>query len=304
MPTTAIMEQVHFPALDQARLAGSLFSPTEHPHTLLLINAGTGIPRRFYTRFARHATTRGFAVLTYDYRGIGDSAPESLVGYEARYRDWGQRDMPGAINYLTSRYPGVPLTIIGHSTGGQQLGLAENVDLVRAAAFIAVSTGYWRGLPALYKWFSLVAWKLYIPLVSRVYGYAPARKIRWGENLPTGVAKEWGAWCLEHQYLAAYFDQTGHRTSPDGTPFGRHYFDKVQCPVHAFYFTDDPIATPANISPMLALFSKAAIETTWYAPEDLGLKAIGHLGFFWKHIGAALWDNTLTWLQENAHRPL
>ncbi|MEM8488427.1 MAG: alpha/beta fold hydrolase [Bacteroidota bacterium] len=298
------MEQVQFSALDQTKLTGSLFEPKQLAHTLLLINSGTGIPRRFYTRFARHAAERGFAVLTYDYRGIGDSAPESLVGYDARYRDWGQQDVPGAINYLTSRYPDLPLTIIGHSTGGQQLGLAENVDRVQAAAFIAVSTGYWRGMPAIYKWFSLVAWKLYLPLVSRLYGYAPARKIRWGENLPNGVAKEWGAWCLEQEYLAAYFDNTGHRTSPDGSPFGPQYFHKVQFPIRAYYFTDDPIATPANATPMLALFKRAAIEKVWINPTELGLKEVGHLGFFWKHIGKSLWDETLTWLQTNATKTL
>ena len=189
-------ETVSFDALDGTPLAGTVFEP-KAPRASLLVNSGTGIPRRFYARFARHAAARGFAVLTFDYRGIGGSAPASLRGYQARYRDWGQRDIPGAIGWLADRYDGLPLAAVGHSTGGQQLGLAPNVERVRAAVFVAVSTGYWRGMPTLYKWFTFALWRLYLPLAAPLYGYAPARKIRWGENLPAGVAREWGAWCME-----------------------------------------------------------------------------------------------------------
>lgn len=288
-----------FNALDGTPLAGTLFVPTGEPHTALVVSSGTGIPRRFYNRFAQHAAARGFAVLTYDYRGIGGSAPASLRGYEARYRDWGQRDVPGAIAWLSERYPDAPLVVVGHSTGGQQLGLAENVSRVRAALFVAVSTGYWRGMPALFKWFTLGLWKVYLPLASRLYGYAPARKIRWGENLPAGVAREWGAWCLEHDYLAAYFDGTGHRESPDGTPFGPVHFDEAAFPIRAYCFTDDPIATRANVPPMLALFEQAEVETRWVTPESISVSEIGHLGFFRSAIGQPLWDDALDWLRTN-----
>jgi hypothetical protein len=122
---------VHFDAVDGRSLTGSLFVPDGPPHATLLVNSGTGIPRRFYARFAAHAADRGVAALTYDYRGVGDSAPASLRDDDARYRDWGQQDIPGAIDWLTRRFPGGPLYAVGHSTGGQQLGLAPNVNRVR-----------------------------------------------------------------------------------------------------------------------------------------------------------------------------
>ncbi len=297
---TTDSKAVRLTALDGVQLAGTLFEPEEAPHTALLINSGTGIPQRFYARLARHAATRGFVTLTYDYRGIGGSAPESLRGYEARYRDWGQRDVPGAINWLSERYPTLPLTVIGHSTGGQQLGLAQNIEQVRAAAFVAVSTGYWRGMPLHYKLLSFGLWKLYMPLASRLYGYAPAKKIRWGENLPTGVAQEWGAWCMEPDYLAAYFDDGGRRTPLDGMPFGPTHFDKATFPIRAYCFTDDPIATPANVPPLLKLYEQATVETHWVMPESLNVSEIGHLGFFRSDIGTPLWDDVLEWLHGQA----
>lgn len=292
-------EKVVFSALDNTSLVGSLFKPSKDPHTALLINSGTGIPRRFYTRFARYAAEQGFVVLTYDYRGIGDSAPQSLRGYEARYRDWGQQDVPGAIACLTTRYPSLPLVVVGHSTGGQQLGLAENVGRVRAAVFVAVSTGYWRGMPMYYKWLTLALWKLYLPLASRLYGYAPARKIRWGENLPLGVAREWGAWCLEPDYMAAYFED-GRLQPQDGKLFGPVHFSDAKFPIRAYCFEDDPIASKANVGPMMSLFKAAEIETKWMGPEELGVAEIGHLGFFRKNIGQPLWQEALTWLQKQS----
>lgn len=289
---------VQFEALDGTPLVGTAFVPAEAPHASLLINSGSGIPRRFYARFARHAAARGFAVLTFDYRGIGDSAPPSLRGYQARYRDWGQRDIPGALAWLAEQFEGLPLTVVGHSTGGQQLGLAPNVGEVRAAVFVTVSTGYWRGMPPLYKGLTWALWRAYLPLVSPLYGYAPARKIRRGEDLPAGVAREWGDWCMEPDYMAAYFDETGRHRPHDGEPFGPVYFEEAAFPIRAYYFSDDPISTRANVPPMLGLYERAEIETQWIAPEDLGVRKIGHLGFFRPKIGVALWEDALAWIEK------
>ena len=281
---------------DGVALGGTLFEPAGPPRAALLVNGGTGIPARFYGRFAEHAAGRGFAVLTYDYRGVGASAPASLRGYAARYRDWGQRDIPAAIDGLADRYPDLPLVVVGHSTGGQQLGLAPNVDRVRAAVFAAVSTGYWRGMPAAYKWLTLGIWKAYLPLASRLAGYAPARAIGWGEDLPAGVAREWGAWCLEPDYMASTFDGTGRRPTPDGEPFGPVHFDRAAFPVRAYVATDDPISTRQNVPPMLALYDRADVDVRWIEPADLGVGTVGHLGFFRSDVGAPLWDDALDFL--------
>ena len=86
--TSAVAEQtVSFSALDGTPLEGSLFEPEGTPRAALLVSSGTGIPRRFYARFARAAADRGFAVFPYDYRGVGAGARDSLRGYRARYRD-------------------------------------------------------------------------------------------------------------------------------------------------------------------------------------------------------------------------
>lgn len=290
--------------LDGVSLDGTLFEPEGAADVALLVAPGTGIPRRFYARFAAYAAAHGFAVLTLDYRGVGGSAPEVLQGYEARYRDWGQRDLPAAIDWLDTRYSDLPLAVVGHSTGGQQLGLASNVGRVRAAVFVAVSTGYWGGMPMAYKLMTLGLWKAWLPLASRLYGYSPAKKIGWGENLPVGVAREWAAWCLDPAYLGAYLDpddpnrpaDAAVRPTPDGAAFGPSYYHEARFPILAYYFPDDPISTRANVPPMLRLYRAAQVETEWIEPADLGVREVGHLGFFRSDVGGALWSDALGWL--------
>lgn len=296
--TTLPEPSVTFRALDGVSLEGTLFEPDGPAHAALVVSSGTGIPRRFYARFARAAAARGFATLTYDYRGIGGSAPASLRGYDALYRDVGQQDIGGAIAWLGDRTPDLPLTYVGHSAGGQQLGLAPNVGRLRAATFVAVSTGYWRGMPLLQRLLTVGLFRAYIPLVSRIYGYAPAKKIRWGENLPAGMAREWGAWCMEPEYMAAYFDEGGRLPTPDGAPFGPVHYGEATFPILAYAFTDDLIATRENVPPMLEMYLNADIETRWVAPADLDASEIGHLGFFRAPIGGALWSDALDWLTD------
>jgi predicted alpha/beta hydrolase len=292
------VESVTFKAKDGYSLAGRLYIPSKTPHAVLLINSGTGIPQGFYSRFAHYASEKGFVVLTFDYRGIGESAPESLKGFKALYREWGQLDVAAAINWLKTTHPNLPLTVVGHSTGGQQLGLAYNADEVSAAIFVSVSTGYWKGMLPSQKWRSLGLWKLYIPSVTRLLNYAAVKKIGLGENLPSGVALEWGSWCLEPTYLAAFFDETEYKKSIDGAPFGAIHFEDLRCPVKAYCFTDDEIATKLNVPPLQNLFKSANIVTKWIKPSELGKKYIGHFGYFRSGVEESLWSESIKWLNE------
>src|SRR5919108_3900062 len=60
-----------FTARDGAGLDGTLYLPREPAGVAVLINAATGVPRRYYDAFARHLAGRGLTVLTYDYRNYG-----------------------------------------------------------------------------------------------------------------------------------------------------------------------------------------------------------------------------------------
>src|SRR4029077_12775515 len=145
----------------------SLFLPRGAKRHAVLINSATAVPRKIYKGFARYLAGRGCAVLTYDYRGIGDSRqramvgynqPKSLVGFKASMSDWAALDVTAAVAWMRERYKELPLRYVGHSFGGQALGLLANTSEVSRALLIAAQAGYWKLMtaPEKYRVFALL----------------------------------------------------------------------------------------------------------------------------------------------------
>lgn len=76
---------------DGVMLGAQLFPATGQPlKGKVIINPATGVLARYYHRYARFLARHGFEVLTYDYRGIGQSRPARLRGCGYRWRDRGK----------------------------------------------------------------------------------------------------------------------------------------------------------------------------------------------------------------------
>ena len=167
------------------------------------------MPRNIYRGFAGYLARRGYAVLTYDYRGIGDSRqkslvgynqPKSLVGFKASMADWAALDATAAVAWMRERYKTLPLSYVGHSFGGQALGLLANNAEVSRALLIAAQAGYWKlmATPERYRVYAMLNF-VGTPL-TRLLGYAPG----WGgmgEDLPKGVFEQWAGWVMIPRYL-------------------------------------------------------------------------------------------------------
>ena len=67
-----------------------------------IIASATGVPQSYYSRFATFLAESGRPSLTFDGRGIARSAPKSLKGFPARFRDWGILDFPGVLDWATA----------------------------------------------------------------------------------------------------------------------------------------------------------------------------------------------------------
>jgi predicted alpha/beta hydrolase len=196
------IDEISFPATDEYPLAGTLFLPRGAKRHAVLINSATAVPRKIYHGFASYLAHRGCAVLTYDYRGIGDSRqpamvgynqPKSLVGFKASMSDWAELDVTAAVRWMRERYNTLPLAYVGHSFGGQALGLiANNTDISRAA-FVASQAAIWRLMasPEKYRVFAFMNF-VGVPLVH-AFGYAPGW-VGIGEDLPKGVFLQWANW--------------------------------------------------------------------------------------------------------------
>ena len=285
MPTT----ELKIPATDGFLLDARLITPTAEPRGAVIINSGTGTRKEFYRQFAEYLAAGGFVVILYDYRGIGGSRPRSsLKNFSAAMRDWGEKDMTGVLEWLGEHFPLLPKYIIGHSIGGQLVGLMPNHAALRGVVMVASSSGYWRWLKTPTNFFSLLMWYGYVPISNAVFGYVPTKRWGLGEDLPAGVAREWSEWCKRKAYLTRFFDRN----------ITSNYFRAVTCPILSLNFTDDPIANRRTVPELLGYFTAAPKQVCWFAPEDIGTAKIGHNGFFSKHNEPNLWATVTDWLAE------
>lgn len=278
-------EAVSLRAADGRELAANWFGATTR-RGALVINAATGFPQTFYFRFAQYCAERGYDTLVYDYRGMGWSAPRDLTTETARMSDWGLFDLRAALAAAAERAAGAPLATVGHSIGGQFLGLATNHALARAHVQIASSVGYWPWELAPFKYLAWWFWRVHGPLMLAIKGYVPTGGGWSGLPLPRGVFEEWRRWCL----------RPGHFGPDLSTYLSDHAFGEVRAPLLSLGFRDDPIATPRTVAALDEFYPNAARESRWYAPRDIGAKRIGHGGFFFAQHRDSLWKPVLDWL--------
>ena len=268
-------------ARDGTMLAATFFEPAAPNGGAILLNSGTGIPRQFYAAFASHLASRGFAVLTYDYRGIGGSPARPSATME----EWGTVDQASMLDHLAALRPGAPLAVVGHSLGGQVLGLADNIANVRAAVLICSQSGYWRHWTGRRRLRMLALWWLMIPGLTAATGRFPGRWIG-NADLPAGIARNWARWGRSRHYLC---DARGRPLRPHNAA--------VTCPIRWLSFSDDPAAPPAAVDALLSYYPKAAIDRRHLTPADLGVPSIGHFGFFRKSMPRRAWDDVAACLE-------
>jgi predicted alpha/beta hydrolase len=279
-------ETVSFTARDGRELAGLLLAAPA-ARAALALSGATAYPREFYLKFARYGTERGYHVLLYDYRGMGASARADLRAETARMSDWGMLDMPAALEYLAARSASLPLVTLGHSVGGQLLGCMYNQARARAHVMIATSTGYWRRQRVPFRYLALAFWKIYGPIALARHGYVPHGWLWSGQSLPRNVFLEWRTWCLSPAHFAPDLE---------GALRGNQ-FSRVHAPLLNWGFSDDPIATPAAVRALLdAFYPNAQLEQRWSSPHELGVRAIGHAGFFSERHRDSLWRAVFDWL--------
>jgi predicted alpha/beta hydrolase len=76
-------------------------------------------------------------------------------------------------------------------------------------------------------------------------------------------------------------------------------FRSYQSSILAISFADDPLyAPPRAVRALLDLYP-CARSTHWhFDPMDLGVRQVGHSGFFHPGVCPGLWKTTAQWLEE------
>lgn len=281
-------ETLQIRAHDGVMLGARRFPAAGPRRAVVVIHGATATPQRYYTRFAAYLASVGFDVITYDYRGVGESRPESLRGYEATMLQWGREDWGGVMAWLDARYPGEPLLAVCHSFGGQALGLAPEARMLDGAVTVGAQFGYVGHFAFLRRLQLHVVWNLLVPTSNAIWGYWPG----WtgiGADLPRGVALEWSRWCRSPNYLV------------DHVPGAGEAFAALDFPVVVYAITDDHAFGPLPaIDAFVQRLPSRIVDRRRLHPGDVGATRIGHFGFFREHFADTLWVETAEVLGEQA----
>jgi predicted alpha/beta hydrolase len=283
-----VEERFEIVADDGVRLAASLYEPVGKPKAALQIHAGMGVKRQFYRHFARYLAERGYAVLSFDVRGMGESRHEPLPRCQATIGDWTGKDMPAALAWLARRFPDVPRFVVGHSLGGQLTGLLPNHELLSGLVLVFAPRGDHQVASPLGKLQGLLLLRMYMPLTIPLFGYAPVRFVMTAQDLPAGVARDWIRQIYHPGWIPGDCAARGEES----------YYDKFQVPVLSLALDGDALAPPANCAKLLSeYFTGCPSEFVTLRASDAAERAqLTHLGYFRKKFADSRWVQVAAWL--------
>jgi len=273
-------EDLEVAAAGGVTLAARLFSPEGLARGAVLLAPAMGVPQTWYEALAGWLAGQGFLALTFDLRGIGRSRRRPLREEQADLFTWAG-DMGAALAALSGRAGGLPLTWVGHSLGGQLFPFVPGRERAQKMVTVASGSGYWRDNTAELKRKVWLLWWVAVPVSIALLGWYPGRALRMIGDLPAGAMAQWRRWCLHPEYAVGV----------EGEP-ARAAYAAVKIPITSLSFTDDEYMSARNIEALHGQYTGAPPRMLRLAPAELGVKRVGHFGFFLPH-HAPLWREIL-----------
>ena len=282
------IKKLNIAALDGYKLGSLVLTPEIKSRGVIQFHNGASAVKEFYLNFCSHLCDAGYTVIMFDYRGIGESRPDSLKNFKGSIGDWGMLDMPGILKWVNINYPNEKKFIVAHSMGGQIIGLMNNINLVDAIVSIGSSYGNWKNYSGKNKYISAITLFGYFPIALKLFGYLPLKKLGKGEDLPLDAGKELMSWCKGNNIHSKIMNQ-------NKIP---NYYHDIKKSIKAYFLEDDNIATAKTIPMYKADFSNALLYIEIIKPSEVGVDKIGHYGFFSEKVKNKLWNKPLEWIEK------
>ena len=268
--------------VDGALIRGTMVLPVGEPTSVVVVHPATATPQRYYAGFAEAIAARGAAALTYDFRGTGRSGDPRRFRH-LRMRDWMDQDVPAVAQWAAQRFPDIPHRAVGHSIGGHALALGNGVRDVDRFVLVSSHLGVTQEIEPVGERLRVVLiLRVVGPVVSRVLGYMPGRRLGLGEDIPAAAMIEWGQWSRLPHYF--YDDDTMDAAASAAT---------VDADVLAVGASDDAWASPHQMDALTAPMTRAQVERRTVTPEQVGVSRLGHHGLLSRRAGDAAWDPIL-----------
>jgi len=286
-------KEVSFVAKDGYTLHGAIFSKIEDVRDtsrVLIIGSAFGVPYQYYKHIAGFFAENGILVLVYDYRGISHSQDGNMPTKKILMQHWGQLDLEAAIKFVKTRYNPKTLSYLGHSAGGQILGLAPSSNAFDNVILAASGVGSWHLWPGHKKYMLATVWYLIFPIVIACqFGDYFKSKLLGPIAVPKNAVKQWLKWARSSDYLFT----KKHALDISG-------YEKINAEILGITITDDWYAPKEARDGLLKHYRSAKKKNIDISPQSIGLKSIGHFGLFKKkkEIREGIWQPMINFLND------
>lgn len=215
-----------------------------------------GVPAKHYLPLAHALARCGVAVALHEWRGIGSSDRRAGRDNDWGYRSLLQDDLPGGLAVARAAWPGATGYLGGHSLGGQLATIYAGARPAEAAGLVLVASGspYWKRFR--HDWL-IGASYVAAPVLARLFGHFPGRRIGFGGNEARGVIDDWARSGRTGRYAAAGVGDL----EPGMAAFAR--------PVLAVRLRDDWLGPAASLDWLLGKLPRARITREVFGTDEL-----------------------------------
>jgi predicted alpha/beta hydrolase len=249
---------------------------------LIIVNSALGFPRQFYEPFAKYLAAQGYAAITYDYRGIGESQPYVHKSFKKACEVWGSQDFSGVVIFIQSMFPKYEIHVIGHGLGGCIVGYSTELRSVKTILTIASQDSWFKEWPPARRFQTFFNWMVVAPLSIAIKG-------------------RFDSW--QHTDYERIDDEEVRMLSLDPRPSffekaGSKYFELFTGKLLSISISDDPMLSNKGIARVHDKYKNATRLIREVFPEDLEVARIGFSGFFQERFKESLWSITVQWLSD------
>ncbi|MFN0183987.1 MAG: alpha/beta fold hydrolase [Aquabacterium sp.] len=281
-------------AADGFGIAARLHGDATTARAGVVIAAAMGVPQRFYGDLAQWLAGQGLLVLTFDYRGIGDSRPgalqRSLRGLKTDIDLWAHDDAAAALAEMDRQLgPRRALHWLGHSLGAQIMAMVPGHERVASLLAMASGSGSIDRLARPMRRRSRLLMHVIGPVVLATLGWFPGRRLGIMDDMPGGALRQWMRWCRSPHYLMS-----------EGGAERRARYAAFRQPLLVVGFTDDEFMSERSTRALTEWYTGAQTDWRRVAPADIGVPRIGHFDAYKARIGRErLWPQLLQFIDRH-----
>jgi predicted alpha/beta hydrolase len=237
---------------------------------------------------AEFLASEGWRTVAFDFRGHGDSGTPAKQGGSWSYDDLVVHDLPAMVDDARTRWPELPIVVVGHSLGGHVALASHAIGKCSFDGVVMAATNVWLKdvEPSRARWIMKRGSVALMNTIARVYGRFPARKFKMGSDDES----------LEYFAAVARVPRINSWTNDDGSVDYRAAVSRCTLPALAIASDGDTLnCPPACAERFLGIASGPHVFDRITRADDGG-PAPGHMEIVTSLAARSAWVRAAKWM--------